>query len=124
MRGSGFITPTAPESMTHSTSTPRPGPTCRISAREALADQAVGVRDDAEPDAGVGERARGPSRHPGSSRSQSAASANSLSRCRCTSSRGPSATPQSVDVALEVRLPAAGPVRFDVEVGREASRGW
>ena len=32
IRGSGFITPTAPESITHSTATPMPGPTCRISS--------------------------------------------------------------------------------------------
>ena len=56
MRGSGFITPTAPESMTHSTSTPRPGPTCSSSrARRRSADHAVGVRDDAEPDTGCGQ---------------------------------------------------------------------
>ena len=53
IRGSGFITPTAPESMTHSTSIPRPGPTCSSSrARRRSADHAVGIRDDAEPDTG------------------------------------------------------------------------
>ena len=59
MRGSGFITPTAPESMTHSTSIPDARTDLQdLVLGESLADQAVGVGDDAEPHARLLERAQ------------------------------------------------------------------
>ena len=88
---------------------------------EPLADQPVGVRDDAEPDARL-RRARAPRRaQPGSSRSHSAASANSLSRCRCTSSRNSRrAYAARGDIAVEVRAPRRRPV--EVVGHRELTR--
>ncbi len=66
----------------------------------------------------VSASARKPSRAPGSSRSHSAASANSLSRCSWTSSRSSSGVPHAVMYAVEVLAPARRPVEFVVD--REA----
>ncbi len=79
MRGSGFITPTAPESMTHSTSMPSPGPTCRISSVRRRSPMRPSAFEMIPRRTSVSARARSPSWQPGITRSQSAASANSLS---------------------------------------------
>jgi hypothetical protein len=80
MRGSGFMTPTAPESITQATGTPRPGPTCRISSSRSRSPITPSAFDTTPSRTPVPASARSPAADPGITRIQRAASANSLSR--------------------------------------------
>ena len=127
MRGSGFITPTSPESITHPTSTPSPGPTWRISSRAAT----FITRRRSTPPRGSPRCRRSPATRPGRRARPTARARRRRTRCRGDGApprdrrprcrRGSPRTRRRQ--GLEVGAPAPGPVRVDVDVGRAAHRG-
>ncbi len=123
MRGSGLLTPTAPESITHSTSTPTPGPTCNTScAASRCADGPVGVGDHTDAYAGADERAQ-PVDRAGNDPGPEVAHRELAVEVRVhfLADAGVVADSCGRDVRLEVAAPVVLPIDLadaDIELGR------
>ena len=122
MRGSGFITPTAPESITQSTSTPTPGPTCsssRSRRRSPIMPSAFDTMPSRTPVAASSARpVAAPGRLPVPERGVGELAVEV--EVHLLAEVGGHAA--LVGVALEVGRPARGPVGFGIEVDAEARR--